>query len=115
MTGKLKALVLLIIVVHYGFDEAASGLTAVSIIFPRGSAVPEVVNYSENIVLPYMQPVKTLPAPVQIVGYGSVAVRIVAQQRLWYREQVYTRLHDIFSNHPISSYKISLSAHTADG
>lgn len=115
MTGKLKALVLLIIVVHYGFDEAVPGWAAVSTGLPAGSSVPEFVNYLEIIALPYMQPVKTLPAPVQIVGFGSVAVRLTAQQRLFYRELVYTRLHDIFSNHPITSYKISLSAHTADG
>ena len=115
MTGKLKTLVLLIIVVHYGFDEAVSGWAALSIGSPTGSTIPELVNYSENIALPYVQPVKTLPAPVQIVGFGSVAVRLTAQQRLFYRELVYARLHDIFSNHPITSYKISLSAHTADG
>jgi len=115
MMRKLKVFILLTIVMHYVLGETESAPIR-HIIFPSSErTIPKIADSAAIFSTPFMQPVKTAPAPMQAHYLGAITGKIAAQQRIWQCEQDYNEHQDIFSNHPINVYKVSLSAHTADG
>jgi hypothetical protein len=63
---------------------------------------------------PYFQPVKTAASPSTMICFGPVKAAM-RHERLWQSEVSYRLHNDLAINHPIFTYKISLSAQTADG
>ncbi len=115
MLHKLKVLLLAAIVSHYVLGETESDAIRYFIVPLSEHVIPRIADYTAIFSAPFVQPVKTAPAPMQAHYLGAITGKIAAQQRIWQCEQDYSEHHDIYSNHPIKVYKVSLSAQTADG
>lgn len=79
-----------------------------------GKQIPVLYLPSDGVLLPYIQPVKTTNTPLPVIYIGFIK-QSHHQQQLWQNEFSYDRHNDLTLNHPISIYKISLSAQTSDG
>ena len=115
MLHKLKVLLFLTIVMHYVLGESESNSIGYIIVPLPEHGTPRIADCTAIYSAPFVQPVKTVPAPMQALYLGAITGKIAAQQGIWQCEQDYIEHQDIFTNHPISVYKIPLSANTADG
>ncbi len=115
MTHKYRVFLLLLIVGHYMYGRTHYDLPGNIIIPPSKHTIPNLSVSSDVSLSPFLQTVKTLPAPIPAVYFGAIAGQITSQQSLFISELHYTEHNDVFYNHPISIYKIALSTHTAVG
>jgi hypothetical protein len=81
---------------------------------PYGRTVPNITP-ADNCIDNAFTPPEKISMPLFPVIFVRTAVQSVAQQRISQSKISYNDNNDLFDNHPITIYKISLSAHTSDG
>ena len=114
MSPRIKAFGLLMVVFVYLIDGTNFNSSISPFIFSSEQSVLKLSTLCDTSVSFFLQPVTTMPAPI-LVGFMYAANQTTSQYRVWQSEISYTFHNDLSKNHPISVYKISLNAHTADG
>jgi|GEM_PF-6889505 len=117
MNNRMKALLILIILLPYILPFSENKM--VDLVLQKSDGQKEqstndILDARDELSRYFTPPVDTYSPQLPIKFIPAEAQKILYQNH-WLCEFNYNKNNDLFLNHPITIYKISLSVHTSDG